>query len=78
MAKKQPLKPFVPKPAVGYRTRRGVAPVPKRAGAKKASAHESKAKVTFADVGGYRVYTTPVRPAHFTEEQIRDAIASLD
>lgn len=44
-------------------------------GRKASAAREPK--VWFADVGGYRVFGSPVRPVHVTEQQIDEALASL-
>lgn len=32
--------------------------------------------VEVADVGGYRVFGSPVKPVHVTEQQIQDALAA--
>jgi hypothetical protein len=31
-----------------------------------------------AEVGGYRIFGTPMRPEHFTEQQIEAAVAALE
>ena len=45
----------------------------RRASAKKAT---SIRRVEVADVGGYRVFGSPVKPVHVTEQQIQDALAA--
>lgn len=47
------------------------------AGAAKKSNRQSATKVQSAYVGGYRVFGSIARPAHVTEQQIEDALASL-
>ena len=57
--------------AAGRRASRG------GAGAAKKSGLQSATKVQSAYVGGYRVFGSIARPAHVTEQQIEDALASL-
>ncbi len=44
---------------------------------KRAAAATRPITVTVAEVDGYRVYGSVMRPAHFTDKQIADALAAV-
>jgi hypothetical protein len=53
----------------------GAKPVAKKATTER---RPSQPKVWVAEVGGYRIFGTPMRPEHFTEQQIEAAVAALE